>query len=286
MLFRSGEVDIQVKSQGIGTAIMRGLSGAGLVINEFSGVGGGGAVSFGGVAPGGMVVSTVTKEVPLVLSRNTFICCDSEIVVGGKLNVRGLFEVGQEEGFLLPRAAIPADSGADSGRIWLSAFGHVQRHDVPKEKSFWVDNGCFVACTVQDPAQPPYKVDTAVNGLWKSFLSGEGFAMRFEGPVTVWTQNRNLNDFSQNVARLSGGGEDIVDKVETGVDIVSGISSLFSGGSKPKTPAKKTAKPRAIPKRTPLSPKLPEKSQSNSKPPKPRKPKPAAKKSRENSKKK
>ena len=256
MLFRSGDLKVDVKTQGLGKALIRGLSGAGLVINEFSGQGEqGGAISFGGVSPGGMVLAEVKKETPLVLSRNSFVCCDSDIEIGGQLNIRGLFEVGQEEGFLLPRAVLRNEATSQSGRIWLSAFGQVQQHEVPEGKSFWVDNGCFVACTVRDPSKPPYHVDTAVNGLWKSFLSGEGFAMRFEGPLTVWTQNRNLNDFAVNVARLSGAGENnVVDNVETGVSVVEGLSKLFSGGRPLKT-APKASKAPVVPKPSKTAPK-------------------------------
>ena len=146
---------------------------------------------------------------------------------------------GQEEGFLLPRAAINPSAGVADGRIWLSVFGHVQKHNVPAGESFWVDNGCFVACTVPDPNKPPYKVDTAVKGLWQSILSGEGFAMRFEGPITVWTQNRNLNDFSANVARLAG---DTPSAAETTGDVVSGIASLFTGGTPPERKKRNPAK--------------------------------------------
>ena len=237
MIFRSGAVETKARTQGLGRAIARGLAGAGFAINEFSGVAPkGGMVAFAGVAPGGMVEAKVTKTVPLVMSRNSFVCCDSVVEVGAKFNFRGLFEVGQEEGFLLPRAAINPSSSAAEGRIWLSAFGHVQKHNVPAGESFWVDNGCFVACTVLDPSKPPYKVDTAVNGGWQAFLSGEGFAMRFEGPITVWTQNRNLNDFSANVARLVG---DTPNAAETTGDVVSGIASLFTGGGSPESKKKK-----------------------------------------------
>eukprot|EP00873_Tetraselmis_striata_P027042 jgi/Tetstr1/447306/TSEL_034743.t1 len=233
MLFRSGEVETKAKTQGLGKAIARGLAGAGLAINEFTGVGAaGGMVAFSGIAPGGMVEAKVTKTVPLVLSRQVFICCDTSIEIGAKFNFRGLFEVGQDEGFLLPRAAIPPDSGSDSGRIWLSGFGHIQKHEVPPGQSLWVDNGCFVACTVPDPNKPPYTIDSAVKGLLQSLLTGEGFAMMFTGPVTVWTQNRNLNDFAFNVGRLIN-PPSALDAVEGTANVLEGIANWFGGDRVP-----------------------------------------------------
>lgn len=243
MILRSGEVNTQVKSQGIVTALSRALAGEGLFINEYTGAGtSGGMVAFGGIAPGAMVETKVKEDVPLVLSRNSFICCDSNVVVGGKFNFRGIFEVGQEEGAILPRAVIDPESQEKEGRVWLSAFGHLQKHNVPAGQSLWVDNGCFVACTVSDPSKPPYKVDTAVKGLMQAFLSGEGFAMRFEGPNTVWTQNRNLNDFARNVGRLIDPPSSL-DAVETTGNVVSGIANFFSGGEEPK-PARRSVKKR------------------------------------------
>ena len=247
MIFRSGDVVTTAKTQGIGKAIARGLAGAGFAINEFKGAGqGGGVVAFAGIAPGGVVEASVSKDSPMVLSRQTFVCCDPHVEVGAKFNFRGIFEVGQEEGFLLPRAAVPPDADSPYGRIWLSAFGHIQKHDLQDGQSLWVDNGCFVACEVLDPSKPPYTIDTAVKGLMQSLLSGEGFAMRFEGPATVWTQNRNLNDFAYNIGRLIDPPTSL-DAVEAGSDIVSGIGSLFTGGSAANPPARTPsakAKPR------------------------------------------
>lgn len=154
-----------------------------------------GTVALAGVLPGGVQMVTLQRDGGgggigdrLAIGRRAFLCCDEHVEIGGRGNLKGLFEIGQEVGAVVAGASLP-ESGPSEGRVWISAFGTVERHVLAQDEVMIVDNGMFLASNVWYDVVSP-------SSLFGLVFSGEGFAMKFKGPGVVYTQSRNINEFS------------------------------------------------------------------------------------------
>jgi uncharacterized protein (AIM24 family) len=68
-------------------------------------------------------------------------------------------------------------------------------------EKYYIDNGHLVAWNCD------YKVErVASGGIISGMSSGEGFALKFEGPGTVYMQTRNLNAFAAQMKLSTASG--------------------------------------------------------------------------------
>lgn len=83
-------------------------------------------VTFAASIPGEINTLTLSPGEEFVTSRGAFLASSPNIKVTGKLNWRGIFEIGQEEGFILPRIKCDPNSQYDA-TVWLSGYSRGQK---------------------------------------------------------------------------------------------------------------------------------------------------------------
>ena len=154
-------------------------------------------VTFSSPVPGDVLCLEMSHGARVIVSRESYMAGSPSIKVSGKLNWRGMFEVGQDEGLVLPELQCDGTPGT----AWLGAYGGFKRHDLKVGNTLLVDNGLFLACV--RPAGFSGKLYSVVKlgkTLISSLLGGEGLGMKFDGPATVYTQSHNLNDLAGMIA--------------------------------------------------------------------------------------
>jgi uncharacterized protein (TIGR00266 family) len=151
-----------------------------------------GTIAFASSYPGDAFAINMNPGDSWKLSRGAFVASSLSIKVSGKLNWRGAFVLGQEEGFVLPLVTCKGSPGV----VFVSAYGGYAKHDVAKGDRILVNNGLFLACegTVK------YTVVKLGSTIINSVLGGEGLGMEFVGPCTVYTQSRNFNNLVSHIA--------------------------------------------------------------------------------------
>jgi len=148
--------------------------------NMYSGQG---IVSFGFDLPGDILPFAATPGNGWVLTNSSFICGTPNTVVSAKFAGCCMCCFGGE-GFFL--TTISSDSG--TALFYAGGYGQIQRHEVPDKKKFFINTGLFFA------ASDKTMFSVGCPGNCKSFcFSGEGFVMKFQGPLVLYTQNRDPN---------------------------------------------------------------------------------------------
>jgi uncharacterized protein (AIM24 family) len=150
------------------------------------------------------------------LSRNSFLASTGNIKISFTFQMKGLFEIGQEEGFFLPIATCV---GEDYGYIWLCAFGNLEKIIIPKNDYLIIDNGMFLACN--DKYQ--YEISKLGVSIFSSLFSGEGFGMKFLGPAEIFIQSKNINEFliQQQPSSVIDDGINTAGVVNDVIDIIN-----------------------------------------------------------------
>lgn len=170
-----------------------------------------GLVAFASPFPGDILRLDLSPNETAVLSRGAYLASTPGVVLNARLNWRGIFVFGQQEGLVLPDLKL-AD-GVLSGSAWMGAYGSFARHTLGAGQSMLVDNGMFLACirpAEADASRPLYTVESLGRSTWSTMFGGEGLGMRFHGPCVLYTQSRNFNDLvaavSQRLPPSRGGG--------------------------------------------------------------------------------
>lgn len=81
------------------------------------------------------------------------------------------------------------------GRMFVSSFGAIFTKELKAGEEFIVDNGHIVAF----PASMPYAITKTGDGIMSMVTTGEGLAVRFTGPGTLYMQTRNLRTFAEQL---------------------------------------------------------------------------------------
>jgi uncharacterized protein (TIGR00266 family) len=209
---REGVLRGELSVGGVGAAFGRALGGQSFFRMRYTGApaaadGSGSGdpdrrVTLAPAVPGDVLQLQLLPGQELLVSRESYIAGSPSIKVTGKLNWRGAFVVGQEEGLVLPRLVADEKAG---GTVFLAAYGGFTRHDLGEGQTLLVDNGLFLASAAL-PNQEPYELVKLGRTLVSAVLGGEGLGMLFRGPATLFTQSHNLNDLVGYIAdRLPSG---------------------------------------------------------------------------------
>ena len=189
MMAMAADTTIEAKMEG---GLMKGLKrsvlgGESLFITRMTAGPHGGWVDLAASLPGDLVVKTIEPGKALMVQKGSFLCAEADVEIdtkwGGMKNI-----VGGEGAFLL-RA-----SGA--GEIVLSAYGAVDRMDIPAGQQVIVDTNHMVAYDEGVTVE----LRRASQGMMTSMKSGEGFVFVFTGPGEVMMQSRNPDDLIRYLA--------------------------------------------------------------------------------------
>lgn len=211
MLFMTGAIAMpESKFDGIGKI----FAGEDLFHQEYTATGAG-MVAFGLDFPNDIIRIGIPPGAKYRLSRYSYLACTENIKISATTQMKGIFGVGQSEGFILPLAE---NNSNKHGYVWLCAYGTFQMKRLAQGQSFIVDNGLFLAC--DDKKQ--YEVIKIGKSYLSALINNEGFAMKFTGPCDLYFQSKNIDGFISFISSHlpSQNKEGIIDNV----------ANLFEGG--------------------------------------------------------
>ncbi len=117
------------------------------------------------------------------LSKFVFLASTSNVEISATLNIRGLVS---EEGIAL--TTIKAING--DADIWLSAYGHVEKHELKDYDDILIKPGNFLAA----PISCSHTVEKN-NSIIGALSGSDLFAIKFKGPCVVYTHSGNVQSF-------------------------------------------------------------------------------------------
>ncbi|MHA2225683.1 MAG: TIGR00266 family protein [Candidatus Hodarchaeales archaeon] len=186
MVYMDGHIHMETKSAGgVGRGLKRMFSGESMFQNFFSLEEGAppGMVAFAHGAPGDIIHLHLNQGEEWMLSQDAYICGTPSIAVTSKFGgAKGIFG---SEGTFITKIVAEAE-----GDVWIGGYGYIERHDLTEGQEFVVDSGVMMA--YESHMHDRAKVSKV--GGKKSFLvGGEGIVIRYRGPGTVFTQNREMS---------------------------------------------------------------------------------------------
>jgi uncharacterized protein (AIM24 family) len=225
LIYMNGDIEkSELVYNGIAKGFMNLLAGETFLYQKFTGNGKEGVITFGTSFINSIICIKIYKGEEYRLSRNSFLVSTDNIAIGYTTMAKGILQIGQEEGFILPTAKC---SSGEYGYIWLSSYGAFEKVAVEEGKKLIVNNGMFLTCKNEHT----YNIEK----LGKTFISsiGEGFGMAFTGPCTIFIQTKNINQLMNDTSVSTEKKEDVGQNfVQEAVGDM--IGNAFSGGGIPR----------------------------------------------------
>jgi len=182
MVYKSGNVTIDVETKGVGKTFKRLLTGESLFLTKFKSVGGSGLVGFGGRFPGKIKAFELKKGEHIIAEKGAYLCSDSTIDIDLKIVKKigaGLFG---GEGIFLQQINGP-------GTVLLHAAGDLIEYNLKKGERIDIDTSHLVAF---DPTVD-YDI-RRVGNIKTTVFGGEGlFLAQMTGPGRVVLQSMTKN---------------------------------------------------------------------------------------------
>jgi uncharacterized protein (TIGR00266 family) len=194
MIFMDGDMKLETEMGGIKKAFGRMLSGETAFLSYYTGTNPtrDQRITLGMPYTGDIMHIQLTEGDKWTLSRGSFLAGTDSVAISGKLNLKGAISVGQQEGAVL--STVSSKSGPAG--VWLGAYGQIEAHVLKDGESLLVDNEHFLACD----SSITYTI-SKVGNVKSLVFGGEGFAMKFVGPCTVYTQSKGLIAFVDAIAK-------------------------------------------------------------------------------------
>jgi len=162
-------------------ALCRSLAGNRCCINKYAGPG---KVTVGFDLPGDILPFAAVRSRGWILTDDAFVCGTANTVVSGRFSGCTVCLCGGEGAFLTHIHTRAEDE--KPALFYAGGYGQIQKQFVPEGKTLCVGKGLFFACT------DDVKIEIGLpGGCTECLCSGEGFVMKFHGPCTVYTQNRD-----------------------------------------------------------------------------------------------
>lgn len=180
MMATSTGISVASSTQG---GVLKGLKrsflgGESLFVTTFTAPAGGGWVDVAHHLAGDIVVTGITPDRPVSITRGCWLASAASVDLDTKWGgFKNLF--GGEGGFLV-RA-----SGA--GTALLACYGALDTIELAEGESVTIDTGHVVAFDPEVQSQ----IRKVAGGVVQTLKSGEGFVFDFTGPGWVMTQSRN-----------------------------------------------------------------------------------------------
>jgi len=164
---------------GLCAGCCRSLAGNYCCMNKY---GGPGKVTLGFDLPGDILPFAAVKGRGWIMSDDTFVCGTPNTIVSGRFAGCLVMCCGREGAFL---THVYTDHDQPA-LFYAGGYGQIQKQFVPDGKTLCVGHGLFFAATDDT------KIEIGLpGGCTECLWSGEGFVMKFHGPCTVYTQNRD-----------------------------------------------------------------------------------------------
>lgn len=188
MLFMDGDLKLETEMKK--GAIGRFLSGESGFLSKYTGTNSSKPqrICLGVGIPGDVIMIDVGVGESWKLSRGAFLAGTNDLLVTGKANMIGLVGIGQEEGAVLSYVKAKTVPGT----FWAASYGHIEKHSLKENETMLVDNEHFLACQ----GTVSYTVNR-VGNVKSMLFGGEGFAMKFEGPCTIYTQTKGVRGLAK-----------------------------------------------------------------------------------------
>lgn len=180
MMAMSSGVTLSARAEGgVMKSLKRAaLGGESLFVSTYTAPSAGGFVDVAARLPGDMTVQSVTEEMPLFISRGSWLANETSVVLDTQWGgFRNMF--GSEGGFIL--------RAGGQGLVLFGCYGGLEEWTLAPGESLTVDSGHMVAYE----ASVQMSIRKATGGIVQMFKSGEGLVLEFQGPGRVWTQTRN-----------------------------------------------------------------------------------------------
>jgi uncharacterized protein (AIM24 family) len=185
MAYMDGTVGVHSVYGHIKGLLGRLATGESLGLKQFEGPG---QVVFSVDYPGDVVEIPLRADQEYKMTPGAFLACTCNVEISGRLNLIGLSGVGTERGIVMSTAT--ARGGA--GRLFLSSYGHIEKHVVKAGQDLIIDHENFLA----SPADVHYTI-THIGSRLKMLFSSEGLAIKVAGPATVYTQTKGLRGLAK-----------------------------------------------------------------------------------------
>jgi len=194
MVYKTGNVEIDTETKGVGKAIKRVLVGESLFLMKFKSVGGSGIAGFAGKFPGKIKPIELKSGQSIIAEKGAYLCSDSTVT----LDLTTVRKLGPiffgGEGFLLEEIKGP-------GTVLLHAAGDLVEYDLKKGERLDIDTSHLVAF---DPTVD-YDI-RRVGGIKTMVFGGEGlFLAQMTGPGRVILQSMTKQMLTPN----QGGGNKV-----------------------------------------------------------------------------
>jgi uncharacterized protein (AIM24 family) len=147
-----------------------------------------GIISLGMDFPNDIIRIPIPLNIELRISQGSFLACTENIKITYTTQFKGILGIGQDEGFILPVAKCISGT---MGYIWLCSYGTFNLRKIAKDDAIILDNGIFLATNNENQ----YEVIKIGKSIIGSFLTGEGFGMKFNGPCEIYTQSKSMTGF-------------------------------------------------------------------------------------------
>ena len=192
MVYKSGNVELNVESKGVDKALKRMLTGESLFLTKFKSVGGNGIIGFSGRFPGKIKELTLKKGESIIAEKGAYLCSDESI----NLEIKFVKKLGAGlfggEGLILQEIQGP-------GMVLLHAAGDLIEFTLKKGERMDVDTSHLVAF---DPTVD-YDI-RRVGNIKTTVFGGEGlFLAQMTGPGKLILQSMTKEMF---MPKTSPGG--------------------------------------------------------------------------------
>jgi uncharacterized protein (TIGR00266 family) len=198
MMATSAGVAVEASTRG---GMLKGLQrsllgGESLFITNFVAPAAGGWVDVAHYLAGDIVVSGVTQDQPMSITRGCWLSSSSGVELDTKWGgFKNLF--GGEGGFLV--------RASGHGTVVLACYGALDTISLGPGETVTIDSGHVVAFAPSVTSQ----LRKVTGGVIQSLKSGEGVVFDFTGPGWVMTQSRNpsaLETWIRSLVPSDGGG--------------------------------------------------------------------------------
>ncbi len=183
MVSMSANVELQSQMKGgLMGALKRAVGGESAFVSTFTARGGPGEVTLAPGGPGDIAAIEMGNQLFFVQS-SSYLAGDAGLNVDTRWGGAKSF-FGGEGLFVLQVSG--------TGLLLLSSFGAIHRKRLEAGERYVVDTGHLVAWE----GTTQYTLRKAAQGIFRSFVSGEGSVAEFTGPGELLIQTRNLAAFA------------------------------------------------------------------------------------------